>query len=351
MCKRVLMSLVVSLYCLFAVMHLFAYNPPVAGERLGQLTGAAALVSASSAAGGGIFYADSHSTNFNPALTAFEQRYALNLGFDVLVSGEQKKLGGAFQAGLLFPSKYLIGTVEMRGQFSELDKMYFGNMLEATGGISKSVTDRLSMGMSLNAGAFWGAKSSWTLAVGFGTVYRIPSAGFLRDIRIGASLLHLGKPYSGTTLRGIDGSKAGWFPGLGTLRVGAAALFVQIKNFELGLSLDLSLPSFQNFVTDLGIEMSISRIVYIALSETINAREIHEGHYDFLPTITIGARFVLKSGRSKYMSSHGWQESDMRVDAGYKYLYNDIHAISASSTVKLGMQDKDPPVIELWGGK
>ena len=51
------------------------------------------------------------------------------------------------------------------------------------------------------------------------------------------------------------------------------------------------------------------------------------------------------------MANHGWQESELTVSGAWRNLYTDINAFSAGAVLKLGMEDKEPPVITLWEGE
>lgn len=338
-----------AVFCLYGIA--FAYNPPVGGDQMEKISSAISLTSASSSAGSGIFYAEPHSIQYNPALTAFEQRIALNAGFSILASTSNNGGGGAFQLGMLYPWKWFVGTAEVRGIFAQTGTINVGNSIDATIGASKDITDRFSVGANFYAGGFFGDTGDWKIGAGLGFLYRIPDAGFLKDTRIAASILNLGKNFTETTLIGMDNkNRADMFPGVATLRVGFATLFYQNDFFEIGGSLDLALPAFQNFLIDIGVQMSFGNF-YVSIAEHINVREAGAGYNDFIPSVGLGYRFVLKTHKSEYMTSRGWQESEMRVDAGWKYLYSDMNAFAGSVNLKLGMKDTEAPEVELWGGQ
>lgn len=71
---------------LFMAAYVFAYNPPVGGQTLFNLSSPTQLASASSCAGGGIFMPGADSIAFNPALPALEQRIQLDAAFSALIS-------------------------------------------------------------------------------------------------------------------------------------------------------------------------------------------------------------------------------------------------------------------------
>ena len=77
-----------------------AYNPPVYGDDIFELSSPRQLANASSVVGGGLFYASPESIIVNPALTAKEQRVDLNLAYTGLISSNKDnsiRYGNAFQ--------------------------------------------------------------------------------------------------------------------------------------------------------------------------------------------------------------------------------------------------------------
>ena len=352
MVKKTITVLVI----LLSAACLFAYNPPVSGESLDRLSSPTQLASASSAAGGGIFDAGPDSIVFNPALTAFEQRVALDAGYTFLFSTADKSCAGsAFQTGILVPWKWCVGSALLKGSFLPFDEMNAGNTTGLNVGASKEITDHLSVGASVNSGLFWGANADWQLGGNLGVLYHTDAMGVLKNFRLGFSLLNLGKNYSTTTLEGINSSEeTGAFPGIVTVRAGVAALLFKTDLFEGGFSFDLAAPSFQNLIIDTGMQFSFNNALYLNIAEDINVRESTAGHSNYMPAISIGYKFVLNSKNNKYMEKNGWQESEMRTDTGWQMMYGTVSACSADVKMKLGMQDTQPPIIELWtndGGK
>ncbi len=81
-----------------------AYNPPVYGDDVFELSSPRQLTNSSSVVGGGLFYASPESMIANPALSAREQRVDLNLAYTGLISSDEsndKRYGNAFQLGCL----------------------------------------------------------------------------------------------------------------------------------------------------------------------------------------------------------------------------------------------------------
>ena len=138
----------------------YSYNPPAGGEDLNLIASPANLSGANSVTGGALFDAGADSIIVNPALTASEQRVNLTAGYTFLYSSEdlnEKQIGGSFQTGILIPFKLYIFSGYMNGTFAPFGEMHLGNSLNFKAGLSKEITDKLTVGTNLNTGIFWGA--------------------------------------------------------------------------------------------------------------------------------------------------------------------------------------------------
>lgn len=331
-----------------------AYNPPVGGEALDRLSSPTQLTSGASAAGGGLFTAGPDSIAFNPALIGAEQRVTLDLGYSALVSFDDTghPFGSAFQTGILIPSKWMVGAGTLKGVFAPSDEMYDANNMTVAAAISKEVAAHLQVGLGINGGVFWGEGTDWLLSANVGALYRRPKLGKVSDFRVGVSLLNLGKTYTGTDLPGFDDRHvAGAFPFFATLKVGAALNVFDAKGLRGGVSLDVTLPGFQNVILDATFQMSIKEAVIVRVAEEVNFRECFEGHASVAPAVSVGYKFKLNAQKSGYMKSKGWERSDMTVSLGWQNLYQTLNAFSAGAVLQLGSKDEDPPKITLWNGE
>ena len=48
------------------------------------------------------------------------------------------------------------------------------------------------------------------------------------------------------------------------------------------------------------------------------------------------------------LAKKGWQQSEIVPSMGYRYLYNDVQAVSAGIVAHLGLKDTNAPEINLW---
>ena len=333
---------------------LFAYNPPVCSESLDRLSSPVQLTSGASGAGGGIFSAGPDSIVFNPALIAHEQRITLDAGYTALFSSSDADhaFGSAFQAGLLIPSKWFVASAVVKGDFLPFDEMNVGNIVGTNIGIAKEVSGHLSVGAGLNAGLFWGSGSDWSLGADIGALYRLEQLGFLKDFRIGVSVLNLGKNYTFTTLKGMYADEdTGMFPQIATFRAGVAGVFFSNDYFKGGMSFDLTAPGFQNLIVDTGVQLLFNNMLYLRIAEEINVRESIAGYANYMPSVSLGYRFTFNAGNSEYLKKNGWGQSEMTTSAAWQQLYQTVNACSGGVKINLGMQDTDPPKIELWNGE
>ncbi len=334
-----------------AMASLFAYNPPAGGQNLFRITEPQLLTGAGSSAGGALFGVTPASIVNNPALTAYEQRIVLDAAGTLLFDSkdDDHSIGGAFEGGLLIPTKWGVWSSILQGVFVPYYDMQLGNSWTATTSFSKDITDTLSVGALANLGVFYGYDSDWMASVGFGALYRAGTISFMKDVRFGASLLNLGKMYSNSTVLGITGDDADLWPGVATPRFGAAATLLSAGVMNLGTSLDVSAPAFQNFVLDAGLQMEFAGIVKVSSSWEYDAREFSNDAKNIMPSIGVSVKFLFNSKDGSMMAQHGWQQSEMTVSSGWQQLYKNVNAVSAGAVLDLGLKDTTAPEITLWG--
>ena len=333
----------------------YSYNPPAGGEDLNLIASPANLSGANSVTGGALFDAGADSIIVNPALTASEQRVNLTAGYTFLYSSEdlnEKQIGGSFQTGILIPFKLYIFSGYMNGTFAPFGEMHLGNSLNFKAGLSKEITDKLSVGLGAGAGFAWTYGKDWSLYADVGALYKWGDLGFLKDFRIGASVLNLGKMYSNVDRVGIDEKAENTpYPTLVTFKAGAAGTVYENDIVKIGLGADVSVPCFQNFIFDLNAQVAFKKAFYISVGEKLNMKEIIEGKNNFIPSIAFLYKFSFDVKNNQYLEDNGWSQSEMTVSAGYKNLYKTVHAVSAGVDIDLGMADDEAPKITVWNEK
>ena len=333
----------------FLTAAIFAYNPPAGGQSIFNISSPTQLTSASSAAGGGIFYPGPDSVAFNPALSSFEERVQLDANFSVLANKGDGDSGAAFQTGILIPMKMFNFSGLLNGVFLGTEQMDVEKSLNMKAGVSKEITEKLSVGINLDTGFLWGAGSDWSLGAGIGALYRLETLGALKDFRIGASLLNLGKYYKTGKIIGIDESvDSSVFPTFVTFKAGAGTNFFKNDSLVFGGSFDITTPCFQNAVFDLGLQCGIKNLIFISIAERIDIAECAYGSPDLLPAIGISVKFNLNAKNNSYLAAHNWEKSELLASAAWQQKYEDIEVVSAGLRIKLGQKDVEPPVIKIW---
>ena len=211
----------------------------------------------------------------------------------------------------------------------------------------------MDVGARVSGGAAWKHGNDWALGFNLGFLYNYGNLGFLRNFRYGASVLNLGKNYNNSNqlLRpGINKeSNAGEYPGLATIKLGAAGSFVKNDNFELGAALDFTVPAFQNLIVDMNLQAGIKNMLFLSIGEKFNVRETIEGHKAFIPSVGLIFNFTFDVKNNEYFAKKDWSQSEMIISAGYKNMYDKVNAISAGLDVNLGMKDTSAPEIILIG--
>ncbi|QTQ13483.1 hypothetical protein HRQ91_02875 [Treponema parvum] len=350
MIKRIKSKFIIFAFFL-CVLNLYAYNPPAGGENLFGISSPTQLTSASSAAGGAFFDVTPASIAFNPALPAFEQRIMLDAGYTALFASkdpDDEKFASAFQGGLLVPTKWGVGAAEMYGAVIPFYEMQVGKSFNLKMSASRDVTEKLAVGIGLTNGYFYGYNTDFMVAADLGFVYNAGDFMGLKNLRYGISLQNLGKTYTNTTVWGIKGKEADFFPGIAALRIGAAATVFESELFSGAFSLDMTIPSAQNFILDAGLQFMYRNFLKLSGAWQYNAREVIEGSESWLPSLGITFKFMLNSKDSAFMKEKGWQESEAAITGAWKKMYENINALSGGVTLKLGMKDTEAPEIKLF---
>lgn len=316
-----------------------AYNPPTGGQNLLKLSSPELLTGAKSAAGGALYDITPDSVVINPALPAYRQNSSLQFAGTLLLDKDDKSdksTGGAFEIGSSIATSWCVPTFLIQGVFSPFYDMHLGKSINATAAYSKDISDNLSVGLSLNAGYLWGDGSDWTASLGLGTYYNFGDISFLKDFRLGVALTNLGKMYTKTEVIGIEKDKAKDWPGLATMRIGVASNLLEMKDFKLGTSFDLALPSFQNLVIDAGLQMKMFDKLKLSTAWEYDIKEYKKDAKNLIPSISLSFNFIFKN------------ESEVKTSAAYQRMYKNVNAISAGVTVDMGLKDTDAPDITLW---
>jgi len=337
-------KIISALAAVIAAASVYAYDPAVGSESLFELSSPNGLTYASSVTGGGVRYINPASISVNPALTAQEQRVGLNAGYTQLITVDTPvKAGAMVQTGIIIPFKWAVVTGELFGAFPNSPSMTIGNSVILEGGLSKSITEKLDVGIGVNTGASWGSYADWGLSANLGFVYTIGNLSFMKDFKYGVSINNLGKNFASDANRDFLSS----YPGFCTIRAGASALLFSNDVLKIGASFDLSTPCFVNLIMDTGLQITLKDMLTLSVAEKINLKESINGNKNYIPSVGLLFNFKFNS-KNDYLASHDWSESEMTIGAAYKNIYENVHAASVGVDLRLGLKDETPPVIEIW---
>ena len=356
--KKVLSALA----ALIVASSLFAYNPPTGSEDLNRFSSPELLSGGRSTAGGSLYYVTPSTIVNNPALPALEQRVMIDLGYTALIDNDDlsdKSYGNAVQIGTSMPSRYGVTTLLAQWITAPFYDMNLGHAVDLRGNFSKEITDELLFGASVDLGIVYDEKNDWKAGIDLGFLYNFGQVAFMKDCRVGFAAINIGKPYSGSDLVGMKGDshdltdedldEASMYPGLATLRFGVASTLFDTGAFKGGFSADLSVPTFQNGIVDLGFQTSYNEIIRLNVAWNANIRELVEGKESVnLPSIGLSFKFAFKS--SKLAAGNAdWGQSEMTVATAWQQLYGgNVQAVSGGALLKLGTYDDQPPEIDLW---
>lgn len=327
----------------------FAYNPPVQGNNMFNFTNPMQMTSGFSVTGGPLFSVSPSRSLVNPALAAYENRFSLDLGYTGLINGDAvNPYSQSFGGGVLIPTKWFNFGGEFIGMFAPSYKMHLENSVNLKTFFAKEVADNFAIGIGVGGGYLWGNSNDWSLVLDAGAVYKWGELGVMKNFRIGASVLNLGKVYNHTYTAGIFGSNAAnhWnsFPGFMMIKAGASAEFVNTDSFVLGLSLDVSTPLFTDLILDFGVQMKICDIFIISSGWEFDMAEVATGKNSWFPSIALTWQFGLDTSFTKNSKT---KKSDMAIGAGWKNNYGNVNAVSCGIELNLGQKDRAAPSINI----
>ncbi len=347
--KKILASAVAA----FFASLVFAYNPPIAGENIYKLTNPTLLGGGASATGGPFGDVVVGSIAYNPALSAMEQRTAINASASFLIdgSGSSSSIGWGFQGGAIIPNKWMVFTAAAEGLFTQGTSLDLGNNITAHFGFAKEMNENISVGLNAYFGYYFGSGYDFVIGADLGFLYSLERLGFMRDVRIGFSLLNMGKPLSGTyPVTGIYGDASETsFPGIFTPRLSFAAELFSVGTFNHkfsgSFSIDGYFPTFQNAVCDLAFGLSYNRIINLTVGWEANAREIAQTNKVNGVSVGLGVHLVISSGDT----TETREQNEIIPAAAWQNLCGNVHDLSVGATVYFGMTDDEAPEVYLWG--
>ncbi len=323
---------------------LFAYDPVSGGEEKHTLQSPSTAGGQTSVTGGPFGDIIPGALAVNPALGGAEQRPILDVSYFLLTGLKNEKgFGHTANLAVLYPARW--GT--LAGSLSFLNSEFNSLKLGTMGGLRFSYSKDITENFLIGLGAYAEIGKDWGLGLDAGALYKFGDLGFLKNSKLGISITGMGKTFNSKTA-GIKGKSSSGSPAPFTPHMGFSSTFVDIDGFKLGMHLDISAPSFQNFVLNTGFHTEIADIISLKTGFVINALEAKYKKQTFIPSFNLGVKIKIHSANWKdsFMAKQGWEQSELRPEFTVKPFYNDIWAFGGGVNMHLGLKDDDPPKIE-----
>jgi len=327
-----------------------AYDPPRGGETASYFASPLLIASGTTVTSTESPGADA----LNPAASAGQQRTVLDASYTAIVgTADQTGWGHGVALGFTIPRAYGVWSVSTNFLTvpDSLSSFPLGTSFALRGSFAKDLYPDLYVG----AGANVILGEDWGLAADLGFLRLQGDLAFFKDFRWGAVVSGLGKGYTPSGI-GAQGNAATAFPSPFTLTVGARGDILKTKDFRFGSSLDLSFPTFQNLISNIGFEAAFRDILVVRGGWNLNVHELLYSPAAVIPSVGLTLKFVLdRKSDDSYMSKQGWDKSDIRPTLAFRPLYDGIAAVSTGVIMKLGVIDRDPPIVKLayptteWG--
>lgn len=328
-------------------MALFAYDPPAGGDGTAFLTSPVFLAGPLSVASNESPMADL----LNPAASGALQRVTLDLSYAAILGvADESGWGSAVNLGLAAPMPYGVWTAYLGLLSSPFDSMPLGTTVTGRVGMAKDVYEDLSLGAAVDLTLGSKDSMSWGFGFDLGAQGLLGDVGFLKDLRWGLALRNMGIAYDPSGDAGIAGSTdASGFESPFTLALGAKASLLRPAKpgFTLDANLDLWLPSFQNAIVAVGLELAFKKAAFLRMGWDYNIAEgLNGADQSLIPSFGIGASIAInRAADDSIISRSGWDRSEIRPSLAAHELYDGIWAIGGGVNLPLGVVDKTPPAI------
>jgi outer membrane protein OmpA-like peptidoglycan-associated protein/flagellar hook assembly protein FlgD len=289
----------------------------------------------------------------NPAQAGFAQRMIFDVGYLAIPSFSDEdydkgKFMQAFEAGVLFPTKYGVfgGSLRYIGGF---EKDQFINFpINPTFGGNIFAAKEIYPGMSVGAGFNFGYGEEISLSGDLGIHYNMGKLGFLNNFTWAFMFRSMGLSYFPTWLTPAGG-------------VSFDLLTVKGKNGKpnplvVGTAADLSIPSlfypkYINLILKTGINIKIADLLTLSASwpggSGLNYRELFEDEIGLqtFPSIGLSVNIMLPSSEERIAGGRLPSDGDLKIAGAYKPLYEGVTAVGGGVSWYVGQRDLTPPVI------
>lgn len=328
--------------------NLMAFDPPLGGDGLPFMWTpflAGGGMSVASLFGPGADY-------LNPSASGLLQRVTLDVGYLALAGlGTEQGMGTGVNLGIAIPQPYGVWTAGLNFLSSppELPSLPIGTLFGGRIGFAKDVYPNFLVGLAVRMFLGSNVNTDWLLGADIGVMHLLGKVGFLQNARYGVALRNMGKGFAPIGLVGYNGTPATAYDSPFTLALGFAGdLFNDTKTgFRIGSSIDFYVPTFQNLVFAVGLELAYKNFVSAKIGWDINVGEaVARVPRDLYPSFSIMATIpISRKADDSFISQQGWDKSELQPILSARPLYNGIWSIGGGVTMPLGVVDKTPPKI------
>jgi flagellar hook assembly protein FlgD/outer membrane protein OmpA-like peptidoglycan-associated protein len=290
----------------------------------------------------------------NPAASALKQRMTLDLSYIALPgTAEEKGFGHAGNLGITVPTR--AGVISGSGHFvtSPFPSAELGTMGAAYLSFAKDLYPDFLIGAGL--GTQFGTQGDFTgagVGLDLGFLHLPGDIAFLKDFRWGISIRGLGLGYA-------PPENTRQFPAAFTPSIGANFKIIDMDNFSIAFSPDVSLPGIipinpdqsANLRVTLGSEIVLFDTIFLGGGLVYDYLEFQDENSD-RPFYTFGGAVKFKlpvSEKIEFLdiSERGWDRSEIKANIAAVPLQNDRWAFGAGFNIPLGVTDTSPPEIKI----
>lgn len=278
----------------------------------------------------------------NPAASALNQRVTLDLsyigiGFDENIPGWK---GLNLNSGVTVPTKAGVLSLAMAFRHSPAwENLHLGTQFTFNGSFAKELYDGVLLGIGINASV----GNGYAATADLGLIHMKGDVGILKDFRWALVLQEFGY---------VD--KNADYPSPFSLGLGMGFTPVRRKAFTMDVAASLNIPTFQNARLALGTELTFWDRVGLQGAVRLDVKEILAGDYSgCIPSfgLVYNHRLSLSAEKlSQGQQNQGWNQSEIRVNAGAAPLGGGLWAIGGGVNVPLGVIDNKPPEINIDTG-
>ncbi len=340
--KRKLITVLLTVFC--TVGAFAQYNPPAGGADIHQFYSPLFLARGDSVTSLETPEADT----MNPAVSGANQRSVLDLSY-IGISGFNSAagdgwLGHAANLGVSYPTRAGVISGSLHFLSSYAPSMMLGTNFGLRVSFAKDLYPYLLVGAGLNLDAGGLNTTSYGASVDLGALVLPGTIGPFQDLRWGIALTTLGVPY--TPVPGNSPVPAAFTPA-----VGAAFNLIKTDSVRLGLSGNLSFPSFQDVRFNAGGTVSLFDTVDLNFGWQTDLRGLINPtvpRRSSLPSFGISVTFKTSlKGKSGFIADQGWNQSEVRTRVSAAPLYGKEWGIGVGLNAPLGVVDKTPPDISI----